>query len=277
MATEFRDGNVPAQMEPLNAAQRTFAALPPTVKTFYFRGDSACQEARLVNWLRHEEREDGPPGFIGFASSARRSAGLHAALLAVPAEAWQTEGEDGEVIRECAEVPDGPSEKREKKDQQPWRYGGLRLRKKQGELFGDGTALKHFAGASNIWAWSGPRLLAWHRQKAGTSELVHDIRKHDLAAGVLPGGRFGAHAAWLRLAVRAHNVLTALKRLALPPELRAARPKRRRCLIFNTAGRLLHPARQTSLRLAARRERRAEWIAARGLLWVTAPSCKRSP
>ena len=101
-ADEFRDGNVPAQMEPLPAAQRAFAALPPTVKTFYFRGDSACHEARLVNWLRNEEREDGPPGFMGFAISARRSEGLHAALLAVPAEAWQTEGEDGEVIRECA-------------------------------------------------------------------------------------------------------------------------------------------------------------------------------
>ena len=272
LADEFRDGNVPAQMEPLNAAQRAFAALPPTVKTFYFRGDSACHEARLVNWLRNEEREDGPPGFIGFAISARRSEGLHAALLAVPAEAWQAAGEDSEVIRECAEVPYVPSEKREKKDQQPLRYVGLRLRKKQGELFGDGTAVKHFAVVSNIWAWSAPRLLEWHRQKAGTIELVHDILKNDLAAGVLPCGRFGANAAWLRLAVLAHNVLTALKRLALPPELLAARPKRLRFLIFNTAGRLVHHARQTILRLAARRERLAEWIEARGLLWVTAPS-----
>jgi hypothetical protein len=139
-------------------------------------------------------------------------------------------------------------------------------------LFGDGTAVKHFAVASNIWAWSAPRLLEWHRQKAGTIELVHDILKHDLAAGVLPCGRFGANAAWLRLAVLAHNVLTALKRLALPPELLAARPKRLRFLIFNTAGRLVHHARQTILRLAARRERLAEWIEARGLLWVPAPS-----
>jgi hypothetical protein len=272
LADEFRDGNVPAQMEPLNAAQRAFAAVPPAVETYYFRGDSACHEARLVNWLRNEEREDGPKGSIGFAISARMSEGLHAALLAVPAEAWQCAGEDAEVMRECAEVAYVPSEKREKKDQQPLRYVGLRLRRKQGELFGDGTAVKHFAVMSNIWAWSAPRLLEWHRQKAGTIEMVHDILKNDLAAGVLPCGRFGANAAWLRLAVLAHNVMTALKRLALPPELLSARPKRLRFLIFNTAGRLVHHARQTVLRLAARRERLAEWIAALGLLWVPTPS-----
>jgi hypothetical protein len=272
LADEFRDGNVPAQMEPLNAAKRAFAALPPRVETYYFRGDSACHEARLVNWLRNEEREDGPQGFMGFAVSARMSEGLHAALLAVPVEAWQSDGEDGEVIRECAEVPYVPSEKSEKKDQQPLRYVGVRLRRKQGEGFGDGTAVKHFAVVSNLWKWPAPRLLEWHRQKAGTSEMVHDILKNDLAAGVLPCGRFGAHAAWLRLAVLAHNVMTALKRLALPPELLSARPKRLRFLIFNTAGRLVHHARQTVLRLAARRERLAEWIEAMGLLLVPAPS-----
>ena len=103
-------------------------------------------------------------------------------------------------------------------------------------------------------------------------EMVHDILKNDLAAGVLPCGRFGANAAWLRLAVLAHNVMTALKRLALPPELLSARPKRLRFLIFNTAGRLVRHARQMVLRLAAQRERLAEWIEALRLLWVPAPS-----
>src|ERR1019366_10315719 len=54
LADEFRDGNVPAQMEPLAVAQRAFAALPSTVKEYYYRGDSACHESRLVNWLRDE-------------------------------------------------------------------------------------------------------------------------------------------------------------------------------------------------------------------------------
>jgi hypothetical protein len=44
---------------------------------------------------------------------------------------------------------------------------------------------------------------------------------------VLPSKYFGANAAWL-LAVIAYNVLTALKRLALPADLLTARPKRLR-------------------------------------------------
>ena len=71
LADEFRDGNVPAMMEPLNVAKRSFAALPETVTTYYFRGDSACHECNLVNWLRDENRVDGPRGPIGFAISAR--------------------------------------------------------------------------------------------------------------------------------------------------------------------------------------------------------------
>jgi hypothetical protein len=61
----------------------------------------------------------------------------------------------------------------------------------------------------------------------------------------------------LRLAVIAHNVLTALKRFALPAELATARPKRLRFLIFNVPGKLVHHARRLILRLAAT----MEWIA----------------
>jgi hypothetical protein len=63
---------------------------------------------------------------------------------------------------------------------------------------------------------------------------VHDVVKNELAGGVMPCKYFGANAAWLRLAVIAHNVMTALKRLALPADLLTARPKRLRFLIFNT-------------------------------------------
>ena len=73
--------------------------------------------------------------------------------------------------------------------------------------------------------------------------------KNELAAGVMPCGRFGANAAWLRLAVLTYNVLSGLKRLALPPELLTAKPKRLRFLIFNTAGRILHHARSVVCRL----------------------------
>jgi hypothetical protein len=76
---------------------------------------------------------------------------------------------------------------------------------------------------------------------------VHDVLKNELGGGVLPSKRFGADAAWFRLAVITHNVLSGLKRLALPPELLKARPKRLRFLIFTTPGRLVEHARRTRL------------------------------
>lgn len=51
LADQFRDGNVPTPMEPLEVAQRAFATLPGTVSEYYYRGDSACHESGLVNWL----------------------------------------------------------------------------------------------------------------------------------------------------------------------------------------------------------------------------------
>ena len=253
LADQFRDGNVPAQMEPREVAQRAFAALPGTVGEYYYRGDAACHESGLVNWLRDEQRPGGPRGRIGFAISARMSEALHAAIRVIPESAWQPYGASHPAeIRECAEVPFVPGEKTEKKDLQPLRYVAIRIRHPQGELFEDGSAVRHFAVLSNRWELKPARLIEWHREKAGTIELVHDVIKNDLGGGVLPSKYFGANAAWLRLAVITHNVLQALKRLALPAELLTARPKRLRFLLFQMPGRLVHHARRLILRVAAR-------------------------
>jgi hypothetical protein len=67
-------------------------------------------------------------------------------------------------------------------------------------------------------------------------------------------------------ALLAYNLLTALKRLALPAEYLTARPKRLRFLIFNTPGRLVHRARSMMLRLATTAERLARWLGAFNLL-----------
>ena len=163
-------------------------------------------------------------------------------------------------------MPFVPSEASEPRETEPVRYVAVRIRPRQGDLFADGTAVKHCAVLSNVWEWDGARLLQWHREKAGTSEHIHDVVKNELAGGVLPCGRFGANAAWLRLALLAHNVRTALKRLALPPELLTARPKRLRFLVFTVPGRLITHARQLWLRLATTRDRLAQWIEAVSLL-----------
>jgi hypothetical protein len=232
----------------LTVAQAAFAALPKTVKSYYYRGDSACHESELLQWLREEKREGGPEGFIGFAISARMSGALHQAMVAIPEEDWKPYPKsNGEEMRECAEVPFVPGEKSEQKASQPLRYVAVRVRKRQGELFADGSAVRHFAVLSNLWEWKAEKLIAWHREKAGTVEMVHDGLKNELAAGVLPSKYFGANAAWLRL--------------ALPAEMLSARPKRLRFLFLHTAGRLIHHARRTVLRLSAAREYLGVWIA----------------
>jgi hypothetical protein len=235
VADEFRDGNVPAQQALLPVAQRAFAALPPRVEERYFREDSACDEDSLLSWLRDEKRADGPPGRIGFAVSARMHPALHQEIVATAEAQWQPYSEDSAAIKECAEVDYVPEESAENRYREPLRYVAIRIRKKQGMLFADGSAVKYFAVIGNRWDWTPKKLLQWHREKAGSIEAVHDVIKNELAGGVMPCGRFGANAAWLRLAVLTYNVLTALKRLALPP-----RTDRRPTEAFAVSD-LLHP------------------------------------
>ena len=270
LGDEFRDGNVPAQQALLPVAKRAFQALPETVSEFYFRGDSACEEDGLLTWLRNEQREDGPRGKIGFAVSARMCPALQADILRIPEARWQPYSEDSTATRECAEIDYVPEESAENRYREPLRYVAIRIRKKQGELFADGSAVKHFAVVSNLWEWPAKKLLQWHREKAGSIEAAHDVIKNELAAGTMPSKYFGSNAAWLRLAVLTFNVLTALKRLALPPELLAARPKRLRFLIFTTPGKLVHHARRTWLRLTRTWNRFGNWRGAFALLPLAA-------
>lgn len=269
LVDEYRDGNVPAAMGPLPLVKRAFAALPSTVEKRFYRADSQSYERELMEWLRNEERKDGPQGPILFAISAKMTKDLHAALLRVSDENWKAYaapcGEPDE-LRDVAEVDFVPSDKSEHRMSEPLRYVGIRIRKKQGELFADGSAVKHFAVVSNWWDLDAGRLLQWHREKAGTIELLNDVLKNELAAGVPPSHKFGANAAWLRLACLTNNVLCALKRIALPPEYATAKPKRLRFAFFVLPGRLVHHARKLTLRIATSLERLTALIEARRLL-----------
>jgi hypothetical protein len=272
LADEFRDGNVPAQQQPLAVVQRAFATLPETVGERYFRGDSACEEEALLTWLRDEQRADGPCGFIGFAVSARMNPVLREEILATAEERWQPYSEDSQVIKECAQVDYFPEETVENRYREPLRCIAIRIRKKQGELFGDGASTKYFAVRTNLWEWKPQRLLEWHREKAGSIEAAHAVLKNELAGGGMPCGRFGANAAWFRLAVLTYNILSALKRLALPAELLTARPKRLRFLIFNTPGKLVRHARQLILRLRRQWHRFGNWAGAMAKLPLPSPA-----
>jgi len=267
LADEFRDGNVPAHVDPLPTAKRAFAALPGRVKELYFRGDSACWERELVKWLRDERREDGPQGLITFGISVRMTANLKKHILRLPERLWKPYGEDSEAVSECADLLNyWPEEEDRPEGAGPLRYVAIRVRRRQGELFGDGSECRYFAVATNQWEWSAKKLLEWHREKAGSIEALHDVLKNELAAGVMPCGRFGANAAWLRLALLTHNVLTGLKRIALRPEWLEARPKRLRFHFFFSPGKLIHHARRLVARVGRRALELLEWAEAWRLL-----------
>ena len=112
-------------------------------------------------------------------------------------------------------------------------------------------------------AMSAPDLVRWHWEKAGTIEHVHRSMKDELGAGVLPSQRFGANAAWFRINAIAYNLLTLLKRRALPERFRLARPKRLRFEVFNAPARLSVHQSQLIANLSVRSERTRELVLAR--------------
>lgn len=242
---EFRDGNVPAGCGNVRVVERAVASLPPGVTQIVLRGDSALYEQEVRAWC------EAPARGIGYAISADMSPPLRAEIGRLPEHAWQPDRDEPDVIREWAEVPYVPDDGDHRKDRPcVCRYLAVRVRKRQGELFADGSTVQHFAIVTNREG-DGLRLIRWHRQKAGTVEHTHHVLKNELAATALPSGKFGANAAWFRLNILTYNLLSALKRLALPGDLFDARPKRLRFLVFNIVGKVVQHARRTLLRLTS--------------------------
>ncbi len=178
------------------------------------------------------------------------TASLHAEAMKVPEEAWVLDEDQGETVRQCADVAYVPDDGgyQGKKDVPQRRYIAIRLIKKQGYFFADGSDRKHFAIVTN--RTEPPlELIRWHRLKAGTIEHVHHVVVSELAGGVIPSQKFGANAAWFRANTILYNVISALRHLALPKEYEHARPKRLRFILFNAVGRYVQHARETLLRM----------------------------
>lgn len=238
---QFRDGHVPAGCGNVRVLEQAVAQLPQGIIQLYVRADSALYETAVLRWCEAHA--------IEYAISADLSDQLKAEIRRLPEAAWQVEREEPDAIRAWAEVPYVPDDGDHRKDRPcVRRYLAVRVQKRQGHLFADGSSVRYFAVVTNR-AGDGLALLRWHRDKAGTVEHTHHVLKNELAAGALPSGKFGANAAWFRLTVLTYNLLTALKRLTLPGDFRTARPKRLRFLLFNTVGKVISHARRTLLRL----------------------------
>lgn len=268
VADEFRDGNVPAGAFNLPLVKRAFESLPPTVAERFFRSDSACYDQTVLSYLRHAH--------IGFAISADMSSSLRTQISSLPQKAWMPLDEG----REWAEVLFVPATALFEPNEIPAdRYIAIRKRPSQPTLW-EQDGYSYWAVVTNL-PWKAKKVLEsslpdarcaagaglhpgqFHRGKAGTIEHFHLVAKNELGLGVMPCGRFGADAAWTRLNVIAFNLLEFLKRTALPPSLKRARPKRLRFEIIRLAGVIVRHARCVTVRLACSAARIAVMIEAR--------------
>lgn len=228
--------------------EQALAALPAGVDEVYLRADSALYEHELMVFLDRRQ--------IGFAISVPVGQPLRARMEGLVEAAWRVEREDAGALRHWTELDYLPDGALTQKDGVVGglRYLAIRITKKQGAFFADGSEVKHFCVVTNRAdpeGGDGGDLLRWHRGKAGTVEHAHDVLKNELAAAALPSQKFGANAAWFRLNVILYNLLSAFKRLGLPEELHAIRPKRLRFLVLNTLARLASHAHERVLRCAS--------------------------
>jgi len=245
---EFRDGNVPAAFDGQRYLQRTCANLPAGIEEIRLRADSALYDERTLTWADARG--------IGFAVSADMSPVLAAEVAAVHEWSWKKyrnlkDPEDVTEEREWAEVPYVPAWKRnDVPGAVPFRYIAVRVRPRQRPLFGNEDRVwRHFAVVTNF-DWAGDRVVRWHREKQGSVEHGHDILKNDLGGGVMPSGRFGANAAWWRVNVLVHGLLSLVKALDASGALADARPKTLRLRLLNLGARLISHGRTWCVRLS---------------------------
>ena len=262
---EYRDGNVPAGMENLRLIQRGFAALPHGVRELYFRADTACYDVDVLKWLADESRPVGPSGPIGFAIGADMTNALATLCRAVPDQEWSVLDERTTETVSWAEVEFTPGNW--SKTARPLRYLVIRICKHQGELFAQGGDTKYLSVVTNRDG-DGAKLIRWYWEKAGTIELVHDVMKNELGAGVPPCGRLGANAAWYRLSALTYNVLSVLRSLALPSEYEAARPKRLRAWVLTLPARVISHAGRLVMQMSASVEKLSGFVEARRRLYA---------
>jgi Transposase DDE domain group 1 len=253
VADQFRDGNVPAGMDTREVAKHAVAAVPAGVKGRYFRGDSACYDEKLLKYLVGKK--------IRFTVSADMTQALRRECEREHLGWARLEDRRHETV-DLAEVEFAPGDW--PKTATPLRYIALRIRSAQGTLFENSP--KYLAVVSNREDLTPEELVRWHWEKAGTIELVHDVTKNDLAAGLLPSAKFGANAAWYRLNLLTYNILSVLRRRALPERFRQARPKRLRYEVFTIPAEIHVHARQMRARLGVPPLTAEELIAARGQL-----------
>ena len=234
LASEFRDGNVPAKVRNLELLEQVLAELPPEIKRVGFRTDGAGFQRKLIRFCNEPASRPAALrrfGVIGFVVSADQDREMVQSLTQTP-EGWWGSMPDSEL--ECAEL-DHVSTWDAKPPQAGHllRYvatrralpGELGLGKDEPPAKDGAPAYRHRVYLSNLayplaphegagLAMGTAELVRYAHERCGHGEEVHAVLKQDLAGGMMPSGKFGPNAAWWQLAVLSANLNAGLRHCA---------------------------------------------------------------
>lgn len=294
--SEFRDGNVPPGFGLLPVFQRALDQLPPCVDRVVLRSDTAGYTWPLLHYCAEGRNERF--GRIDFAVGADVTPELKREVAKLSDKDWHTlehedDGDRIETGQQWAELAYVPNEAARTKDGPTYRFlvtrepleselPGLES-DSQPELpfptmdisdsAGHKTRYKLYAVVTTLDSeqWQGDEVIWWLRGRCGRSEQAHDVMKRDLAGGTFPSGLIGANAAWWAIMLIAFNLNTMMKRMVLGRTWVRRRMKALRFHLVNVAGRVVHHARQLSMRVAAPALERLEEARARIHALANAP------
>ena len=279
---DIRDGNVLANLYNERALEEALLQLPGPVRHVTLRTDGAGYQENVIHacndpgYRREETRRFGT---IGLICGAARSEQLMAEVARLGEDAWRpvagsADAGSGQVAPdrvqlECAELPYVSSRSDSAKPDHVIRYvvtrraipGGLGLL--EGELpaargrpaYAIRDYMTNFPApdaeraerANGLKTMEACEVVAAAHARCGHGEEVHAVPKSDLAAGMMPSGRFGANAAWLWLSELALNAMGLVRRAAYGQGRRWVRMKRIRAVWILLFARVVHHGRQVTL------------------------------
>jgi hypothetical protein len=269
VASEFRDGNVPAGYDMLRIVKESIAALPECVEKISLRMDSAGYQHDVLRFCA--TGDEGRRDIIEFSVSNDMTEEFRAAVVKIAEEDWHPlyrmeRGRQVATGQEWAEVEYVPNKIAFTGKVKPYRYMAIRELVKQNVLPGmDDSEVQislpfatvvcqgktyRVKGIVTNREIAGEELIKWHYARCGKSEEAHAVMKSDLSGGTFPSGKFGANAAWWGMMVLAYNLHAAMRLLALPEGMKNKRLKGIRFALIDVPGRVVNHSRQLFVKLA---------------------------
>jgi hypothetical protein len=183
---------------------------------------------------------------VRFSITARQHKGLRSLIEAIPEEAWTPIPYWIDAGADVAETTYTPFA--DQKGARPLRLIVRRVKPTPGSQLALFTTYGYHAFITDR-VGDTVVLEADHRRHAEVENAIRDL-KEGVGLNHMPSGRFAANAAWLAVAVMAHNVARWTARIGLGEGIVTTRTVRRRFL--GIPGRLTRSARLVTLHLPAR-------------------------